>query len=285
MLSPATTGADLVALLSEEEVSCISEAVGETFFRILLSTPILAAASSASSGAFFFNCLTVDSVVAFGVAFFDVQAGGWSPETRACANELAKSHPESVYIRLGLAPPEEGVTGFAETHHFNLEIYDCLTNQEKMDFTLSAWRGIDRGVQATGSDVVALLSESEVACVREGLSEEELLAIAGASPLDAVAMGSSVSDCIEHETNISIAVAGFQWGIGPVSEESASCLADFFRENTPYLELLQSGLKDVSSMSPDEFVEITDSGVDQYDCLTSEELMQVSDAFTRALTQ
>ena len=287
VLTSETTGRDLVAALSEEEVSCIKGAVGDTFFQILLGTPIVAAASSGTSGAFFFNCLRLDSVVGLGVAFFDNEAGGWTPETRACVLGVAQEHPDLVYSRLGLQTPEESVTNFAETHLYNLELYDCMNNQEKMSFTVSAWRGIDSLSQQTGADVVALLTESEVACVQEALSEEELLAVASASPLEAVTIGSTSAPCISDETNIAIAVAGFQWGIGEVSEEAASCLGDFFREHPAFLDLLQTGLSEevLSSMNPDEFIAIVDSGTAQYACLSPAELLQVSQAFTNALAQ
>lgn len=287
VLTSATTGEDLVATLSEAEVSCIKNAVGDTFFQILLGTPIMAAASSGTSGAFFFNCLRLDSIIGLGVAFFDNEAGGWTPETRACVLGVAQEHPDLVYSRLGLQTPEEAVTNFAETHLYNLELYDCMNNQEKMSFTVSAWRGLDSLSQQTGTDVVALLTDEEVACVQEALSEEQLLAIAVATPLEAVGIGAESAPCISEETNIAIAVAGFQWGIAEVSEEAASCLGDFFRQNPAYLELLQTGLSDefVASMDPDEFIAIVDSGTAQYACLSPAELLQVSQAFTRALAQ
>ena len=287
VLTSATTGADLVATLSEEEVSCIKGAVGDTFFQILLGTPIMAAASSGTGGAFFFNCLRLDSIVGLGVAFFDNEAGGWTPETRACVLAVAREHPDLVYTRLGLQPPEESVTNFAETHLYNLEIYDCMNNQEKMIFTVASWRGLDSLSQQTGADVVALLTAEEVACVQEALSEEELLAIAAATPLEAVAIGAQSAPCISEETNVAIAVAGFEWGIGDVSEEASACLVDFFREHPAYLQLLQTGLTDefVASADPDEFIAIVDSGTAQYACLSPAELLQVSQAFTRALAQ
>ena len=287
VLTPETTGEELVATLSEEEVSCIKGAVGDTFFQILLGTPIMAAASSGTSGAFFFNCLRLDSIIGLGVAFFDNEAGGWTPETRACVLGVAQQHPDLVYSRLGLQQPEEAVTNFAETHLYNLEVYDCMNNQEKMSFTVSTWRGLDSLSHQTGSDVVALLTDEEVTCVSETLSEEDLLAIDSATPLEAVGIGGNAAPCISEETNIAIAVNGFQWGIGEVSEETANCLGDFFREHPAYLELLQTGLSDeaLASMSPDEFIAIVDSGTAQYACLSPAELLQVSQAFTRALAQ
>ena len=288
VLTSETTGMDLVATLSEEEVSCIKGAVGDTFFQILLGTPIMAAASSGTSGAFFFNCLRLDSIVGLGVAFFANEGGGWTPETRACVLAVAKEHPDLVYTRLGLQLPDDpGAASFAETHLYNLEVYDCMNNQEKMTFTVSSWRGLDSLSQRTGSDVVGLLTEEEIACVQEALSEEDLLAIAVATPLEAVAIGHTSAPCISEETNIAIAVAGFEWGIGDVSDEAASCLADFFREHPAYLELLQTGLSDevVATMDPDEFIAIVDSGTAQYACLSPAELLQVSQAFTRALAQ
>ena len=214
VITPATTGQDLLDRLSEAEISCIRESMGEGVYQIIRGTPLLLAGSNAASAAPLFNCLTVESVVLLGVAFNDVQAGGWTAETRRCIVEVGKEHPEAIYVRLGLEWQGPETSNPAETLEQNLRIYECMTDQEKMDLTLNLWRGVDQNASATGADMIALLSESEAACVREGLSEEQLAAVLDASPLEAAAIGSTVSHCIMPETNITIFVAGIEWGAG-----------------------------------------------------------------------
>ena len=109
-LTTATTGQDMVDLLSEEEVSCIESAYGSGVFQILLSTPILAAASDPAAATPLFRCLTPENVVLIGIAFLDAQAGGWDDESRACITEIGVGHPDAVFVRLGLQLGEDPLT-------------------------------------------------------------------------------------------------------------------------------------------------------------------------------
>ncbi|MCY3887330.1 MAG: hypothetical protein OXG19_06445 [Chloroflexi bacterium] len=283
IITPATTGQDLLDRLSETETSCIRETMGEGVYQIIRATPLLLAGGDAASAAPLFNCLTVESVVILGLAFNSAQAGGWSAETRRCMIEVGLEHPEAVYVRLGLEWQGPETSNPAETLDYNVQIYDCMSDQEKMDFTLNYWRALDRHAGATGTDIVALLSESEAACVGEGLSEDQFAAVLDASPLEAVAIGSAVSHCITPETNIAIFVSGIQWALGDLSDESVACVEDFAKENPAYVNLLSSGLKDVSAMTPAEFLAIADIGTESYDCMTAEELWRVQENATAAL--
>lgn len=283
VITPATTGQDLLDRLSETETSCIRETMGEGIYQIIRATPLLLAGGDAASAAPLFNCLTVESIVILGLAFNSAQAGGWSTETRRCMIEVGLEHPEAVYVRLGLEWQGPETSDPAETLDYNVQIYDCMSDQEKMDFTLNYWRALDRHAGATGADIVALLSESEAACVGEGLSEEQLAAVLDASPLEAVAIGSAVSHCITPETNIAIFVSGIQWALGDLSDESVACVEEFAKENPAYVNLLSSGLKDVSAMTPAEFLAIADIGTESYDCMTAEELWRVQENATAAL--
>ena len=282
VITPATTGKDLIDALSEEETSCIRSAFGDAIFQIMLGTPLLMAGANPSAAAPLFCCLTTDNVVLIGVAFLDAQAGGWTEETRKCITDIGLGHPDAVYIGLGLALGPDPIDA-AETLAYNVEIYECLTNEEKKAFTVSLWKGLDRQAAATGSDIIALLSESEAACVRDGLSEEQYLTIVGAQPLEAVAIGSTVSHCIDPETNIKIFANGIQWAIGGVTEETLSCLEDFARENPAFVVLLSSGLQGIEAMPVDEFVEVSNAGSQQYACMTEEELLRVQEAATAAM--
>ena len=158
--------------LSDEETSCIQAAFG----RLTVSDNTRHTAPDGKrqccgSGAHF-RMPRDRQRRAIGVAFLDAQAGGWTEESRRCITEIGLEHPDAVYVRLGLALGPDPIDA-AETLAHNVEIYECLTNEEKKAFTVSLWTGLDRNAAATGADIVALLSESEAACVRDGLSEEQ----------------------------------------------------------------------------------------------------------------
>ncbi len=281
-LTQATVGKDLMDLLSEEETSCIQGAVGEQVYNIILATPIMMAAGDASSAAFLFNCLTMENVVHLGVAFLSAQAGGWADDSRACIANVGLEHPGAVFVRLGL-DLGQGPIDSAETLAYNVQIYECLNNEEKKAFTLSLWIGLDTITPATGADIYALLSETEAACVREGLSGEQFAAMNSAQPLQAVSIGAQVGHCIDPETNIKIFVSGIDWALGGVTDETLSCIESFARENPAYVALLSTGIAGITAMPADQFLEIAAVGNDQYACMTEEELLRVQQNATLAM--
>ena len=284
VLTPATTGRDLFGSLSEEETNCIKSNIGEAFFGLMMDAPIMQAAASPEAAAPVFGCINEENLVLIGVAFMEAQSPGWEEETRACITEVGKRHPNVTYVRLGLAYQGDSADDASETNLYNLEVYECMTNKEKQEFTLALWIGVDRNAQATGADVVGLLSEEELACVMEDLSVEEIAAVATATPLQAVTLANKVIHCIDPETNIEIFVKGLEWGLGDFSEESVECLKEFAIAQPEYMALVQSGIENMMAMDPDEFVAITDAGLGQYDCMTDEELETLQMAFTNAMS-
>ena len=283
VITEATTGGDLMELLSKQEVSCVQAGVGAPLFQLMLGTPIMMmAAGDISQMAPLFNCLEQDNVMYLAVAFLDLQAGGWSPESRSCITEVGLIHPDAVYVRLGLHLGGDPIDP-ATIMDYNLGIFDCLSNEEKKQFTVGMWMALDSVSEGTGADVLALLTDEEAACVSDALSSEQLAAIANATPLQAITIGSSASGCMSRETNVDIFTSGIEWAIGEVTEESRSCLMDFARDNPEYVGVFSSGLDGVMTMPADEFVDITAAGNDQYGCMTDDELMRVQLSTTPAL--
>lgn len=283
VITETTTGGDLMGMLSEQEASCVQAGVGDALYQLIVATPIMMmAGGDISQTAPLFNCLEQDNVVYLAVAFLDLQAGGWSPESRSCINEVGLTHPDAVYVRLGLHLGD-GPIDPAATMDYNIGIFDCLTNEEKKQFTVGMWMALDSVSEATGADVFALLTEDEATCVSGVLPTEQLAAIVNAKPLQAITMSSPASDCISHESNVQILTKGMEWAIGGVSEDTHSCLVEFASDNPEYVELFTSGLEGILAMPADQFVEITAAGNDQYGCMTDDEMMQVQLSTTEAL--
>ena len=283
-ITPTTTGRELFGSLSEEETNCIKETIGEAFFDLMMDAPIAQASASPEAAAPIFGCIEEDNLVLIGVAFMDAQAGGWEEETRRCITAVGREHPNAIYVRLGLAYQGDSAVDASETNLYNLQVYDCMSNREKKEFTLALWTGVDQNAQATGADIVGLLSEEEVACVVEDLSAEEMAAVSAAKPLQAVTIANRVIHCIDPETNVEIFVKGLEWGLGEFSDGSVECLREFAKEQPQYMALVQSGIENMMAMDPDEFVAIVDAGLGQYDCMTDEELETLQIAFTNAMT-
>ena len=127
--------------------------------------------------------------------------------------------PNAIYVRLGLAYQDDSTDDASETNLYNIQVYECMSNKEKQEFTLALWIGVDRNAQASGADVVGLLSEEELSCVMGDLSAEEMAAVASSTPLQAVTIANKVIHCIDPETNIEIFVKGLEWGLGDFSDE------------------------------------------------------------------
>ena len=283
VITGATTFGDLMGLLSEQEVSCVETGVGADLYQLILGIPIMAMAQDdISQSAPLFDCLEQDSALFLAVAFLDLQAGGWDPESRSCITEVGLTHPDAVYVRLGLNLGGDPIDP-ATTMDYNIRIFDCLSNDEKKRFTVGMWMALDTVSKATGADIFGLLTDEESACVGDALPAEQLAAIANATPLQAITIGSSASGCISKETNVNILTSGIEWAIGEVTGESHSCLLDFARDNPDYVELFTSGLDGIMAMPADEFVEVTAAGNEQYGCMTDDEMMRVQHSVTAAL--
>ncbi len=282
-LTPSTLGSDLIDALSEEEVSCIKAAVGDQIFGLMLSSPIMQASANPAAAAPIFGCLTIESIVYFGVAMFDAQAGVWEPESRACIVQLGLEHPEAIFVQMGLDWEGEEPSAASATNVYNLAIYDCLTDEEKQQFTLEIWAGLDSNSPLRGQDILDLLPGPEAACVRQGLAEDEFEVMVGSTPLKAVAIGSAVAECISPQSTLEIFVTGMEGAIGDLTEESAACLLSFASANPAYVALLAGGLDRARNMPADEFVDLTDIGTESYECLTDEELRKVQETVTESL--
>lgn len=284
-ITPATTGGDMLSLLSEQETSCIKENVGDAAYQFLENAPLMMmTGGDISQAAPMFNCLEENNVIYLAVAFLDLQAGGWEPESRKCITEVGLSHPDSVYIRLGLQMGN-GPANPDETMDYNIAIHECLSDGEKKEFTIGVWLAIDSASDATGADILDLLTEDEAACVADNLSVEQLAAIPAASALQAVTIGSGASHCVSHKTNVEIFVNGIGWSLGGTTDETLSCLREFAEANPDYVEIFTTGLDGINTMPASEFVEITEAGNAQYGCMTEEEVLRVQNTIASVLSK
>ena len=281
-LTPTTTGQDLMNVLPEPAVTCIEESVGSGTFQILLNLPLLTAGSDTSAAQPLFDCLSEEDAVLLGIVFLDAQADGWAEDSRACITNVGLRHPDAIFIRLGLTMESEPANPL-ETMGYQVEIYECQTDEEKKAFTVSLWTGLDNSAPATGADILALLSESEAACVSENLSAEDFEAMAAAQPLRAVSIGASVSHCIDPETNLKIFAKGIDWAVGGVTDDTLSCLEEFGRSNPAFVALMSMGFDGIEAVPAAEFLEIIAVGNQQYACMTPDEVLRVQEASTAAI--
>ena len=173
VVDASTTGQDLIDRLSEDEAACIKASVGDFVFEILLGTPLLMAGTDAGGSAQpLFACLAVENAVLLGLAFSDAGTGFRDEESRACIQELALDHPEIIFTRLGLEwDGPEAPAG--DVQEFIARLYDCWTDEERVAYLVDTLDLLAEENPYPGRDLIALLPESEVACVMEQLPGEQ----------------------------------------------------------------------------------------------------------------
>ena len=151
-ITETTTVTDIVAAFSEEEETCVREAIGADAFDLIKDIPVANLPGGASD--FPLQCLTMESALGFTVASISSEAGGLSAETRSCITGIAAENPGIV----GLGPPPES---FGEAIAGAVQIQLCLTDEEAAAFAAS------QGAE--------LPSPSALRCLEEQLGGEEAL--------------------------------------------------------------------------------------------------------------
>ena len=273
---------DLTDRLSTTETDCIRAAFGEAIYQIILATPLLQS-GNAEGAATLFGCLMPDSVVFFGVAFDNALAGGRTEETRACRVDLSLDHPELVYQQLGLEWKGEEAGHSGERHTFILQQWDCLTNAETAELFFRVNSATDSASPLTGSDLGDLFAESEVACIREGLSEEQFDAMLAATPLESVRIGAPAAACLSPESIASGFLAAAEVVVGGLTDGSANCINEYILEYPTFLPLFVAYPADTQGMSPNAAREIADGNRAILACYNEDELLRAQELALEAL--
>ena len=151
-ITATTTVREVVAAFSEEEGTCIREAIGADAFNLIADVPV--ASLQGGVGDFPIQCLGTESTVGFVVANLSAEAGGLSSETRSCITGIAAENPGV----LGMGPPPES---FGEVIAGAVRVQLCLSDEEA-----AAW---------AASQGMELPPPSALQCLEEQLGGEEAL--------------------------------------------------------------------------------------------------------------
>ena len=149
-ITATTTVREVVSAFSEEEGTCIREAIGADAFNAIADVPVSSLAGGATD--FPIQCLGTESAVGFVVANLSAEAGGLSSETRGCITEIAIENPGI----LGMGPPPES---FGEVIAGAVRMQLCLTDEEA-----EAW---------AASQGMELPPPSVLQCIEEQVGGEE----------------------------------------------------------------------------------------------------------------
>ena len=273
VVDASTTGQDLVDRLSEEEIACLKGALGDTVFELIRGIPLLAAGTDAGSAAPLFNCLSVDNVVLLGLAFSDAQTGFRDEESRTCIQELALEHPEIIFARLGLEWDGPGAHA-GDVQEFIARLYDCWTDEERVAYLVDTLDLLAEENPYPGRELIALLPESEVACVMEQLPGEQYQTFLASNLTRG--FGEPLHGCFSDESHAQMFIALTQSRVaGGFSDDTVACLLSFAREHVHFVEITTT--LDPATLTPAEFAEIGRDGFRMFECMSEDEIVRMQE--------
>ena len=150
-IDETTTGAELIASLSEGEAACLRAAIGDASYEALQDLAL--SESAMGFDTFPLQCLEPDNAIDLSVAMMSLQAGGLSDDSRACIKD--------VFAELGV--PSETMSEIDSLRSF-ITMQLCLTDEEAQALDTSG-----------GEDPPPLLSQ--LRCVSEQTELENLFII------------------------------------------------------------------------------------------------------------
>lgn len=159
-ITASTTVGELMAALSEEELSCVQEAVGADTFALIKDLPLASVPPGVELPQ---QCFTPETSINMSIAFMSAEVGGLSADTRNCIAELAAEDPSVLGIG---EPPADPAALFSTA----LKMQGCMTDEEAARF------GANSGAQMPPPSVMQCL-EKEL-----GGIEDFIAIFAGAEP-------------------------------------------------------------------------------------------------------
>lgn len=281
VITPASTGQDLLDRISEAERECLRNAFGEAVYGIMSAVPLLQEDADPAQAAPLIGCLRLDNTVLFGVAYLDAVVGGWTPGTRACMTAVAREHPEAVFRGLGLEPPTEVSAG--ATQPYLLQIYACMNDVERVQYLIRVQAAADAKTSVE-ANIVGVVPVSEGKCIRGALSSAEYIRLLQSTVSSAFLSSTAVSDCISEESYGLIFTSINDTLIEGLSETTRSCLTDFLQEHPDYAALVNPAAYDLSALSPDRMASIAEAGLRVWVCLNEDEVQRMQKVNVRALS-
>ena len=150
-IDETTTGADLIAALSEDEADCLRVEIGDASYEAMQDLTL--SESAMGFDAFPLQCLEPDSAIELSIAMMSLQAGGLSDDSRACIKD--------VFTELGV--PSQAMSETDSMRSF-ITMQLCLTDEEAQALDMSG-----------GEDPLPL--PSQLRCIAEQTDLENLFII------------------------------------------------------------------------------------------------------------
>ena len=260
----------------------MKEAFGEFVYAAMQGLPLLAVGGDVSQAAPLFACLEIESVVRVGIAFTSAAAGGWTADTTECMVQIGLEQPAAILGGLGLSPAGDADTAAAASPSV-LGLYDCLTDQERVDYLLRFQEVID--VLTTAEyDLIGAIPEADAACIRDAVTDDEYARILTGTVHEAFDVSDAVADCMSDEAYVRSFVTITETTIGELTDASRACMEQFARDHPHYTALINAHAYEFPT-DPTELAEIASDGLKTWGCLTPDEIQRSQALSTSALAQ
>ena len=283
VISPDTTVGDLIAWLTEEEAACLAATAGDAVLEAMQDVAVLTVAGDPRVVGLLVSCLVPDTFLLFGVAFMDGKAGGWSPESRECLTSFVRDHPEFIYTTFHVQGVGES-RGAEQDHEDLLAFYGCMTTVDAVTLMNAFWSAMGSSVGAEITTLVGFMTDDEVQCILDhfGITREQFDAMVQTRMTGGGASFGGQTGCVTTEFYARMFVPVVDAYLGPLSDDSLACLADFASEHSHAVAFI--GQSAGSSVDPEDFAEIAADGQLMFQCMQDEELRRVQVLAVDALT-
>ena len=244
-------------MLPESEVDCIKEAVGETVLGVVLEMEITTSMASSPAGGFIFDCVSEENTTRVGVALVAAEAG-LSDETAACMLDVPSGNPEAMKLRLGRLHQETTDTDASHLLESGFAVVLCLSQEEAESTFIHMYIALDKNDTLRGRDILAMLSESETACVHNSVEDDVLAGIQDATVNEALAAAEAVFDCITPENLYQIFITVTDSRLGGVSAETRTCIAGILEAaqvDAPHPHLIEFSFGLTDEAAPEHLTE------------------------------
>ena len=275
-LTDTTLGSEVMSRLSEAEADCVSAAIGEDVYATVLGLPIRGLIGQAGAGGAgsFLRCLTEDNLILVGEVLIDSHHGRTDIETRECRVAVGRANPDVIRIRFASLRGEMETLDAEALLSSAKEQFDCLNTQDRANLFARLTTTLDADDTFTGQDIVDMLPEEEVSCLRERIGEEQLDIFLNSTVTDAFQPSPFLLDCMALESKTRLFAAFTSSRLKGLQEVSVLCMANFVA-GSPNILALGFGVLDVHQLEESELARLGDEAAKLFNCLESEEIIQL----------
>ena len=277
------SGREVLAMFSEEEVSCIKEQFGDDIVDQIGDLRITSRLANSPSSRFLFECITQESINRIGLELIRIEADV-SEETTACILEVLTDTPSAVDLRLGQLPEDIDVDA-VHLLEAGLATIQCLNNEEALRTFIQINEVLDQRSPLRGSDILATLTPPELKCVQYGIEPGKLLEARDATVMESFGIAPGIFGCIEPANLSTMFITVSDSRLGGLSDETRSCAEGVLKaaiETDPHPHLIEFSFG-VTDEKPEHYDEAIALSRQVFACMNADELLEVQKAIAEAL--